>query len=132
MRAIEPTVPTELADLVGKCLEKEPSARPTARELGERLTAFADELGILSLDALHRAGGVRDGRTLKAVIPGAFPERAFSTEYALKDLGYALDLAADVGLDARGSRLVGEILRETIEAGFGKEYWPVIAKVIDR
>src|SRR5438477_7340267 len=69
---------------------------------------------------------------LKAVIPGAFPERAFSTEYALKDLGYALDLAADVGLDARGSRLVGEILRETIEAGFAREYWPVIAKVIDR
>ena len=69
---------------------------------------------------------------LKAVIPGAFPERAFSTEYALKDLGYALDLAEEVGLDARGSKLAGEILRETIEAGFGKEYWPVIAKVIDR
>ena len=31
---------------------------------------------------------------LKAIVPGNFPERAFSTEYALKDLSYALELAA--------------------------------------
>lgn len=30
---------------------------------------------------------------MKAMLPGAFPERAFSTEYARKDLTYALDLA---------------------------------------
>ena len=34
---------------------------------------------------------------MKAIIPGEFPERAFSTEYALKDLSYALALADDVG-----------------------------------
>src|SRR5207342_1616645 len=32
---------------------------------------------------------------LKAIVPGVFPERAFSTEYALKDLSYALELARD-------------------------------------
>ena len=31
---------------------------------------------------------------MKAIVPGNFPERAFSTEYALKDLSYALELAA--------------------------------------
>ena len=35
---------------------------------------------------------------LKAIVPGNFPERAFSTEYALKDLSYALELAADAGI----------------------------------
>jgi 3-hydroxyisobutyrate dehydrogenase-like beta-hydroxyacid dehydrogenase len=35
---------------------------------------------------------------LKAIIPGVFPERAFSVEYALKDLSYALELARDAGV----------------------------------
>ena len=36
---------------------------------------------------------------MKAIVPGNFPERAFSTEYALKDLSYALELAADAGIE---------------------------------
>jgi 3-hydroxyisobutyrate dehydrogenase len=69
---------------------------------------------------------------LKAMLPGVFPERAFSTEYALKDLSYALELASDLGLELRGAELVGGLLRQAIEEGHGKEYWPVIAKLIDR
>jgi 3-hydroxyisobutyrate dehydrogenase len=69
---------------------------------------------------------------LKAVIPNEFPERAFSTEYALKDLSYALDLANDVELAAPGAELAGQVLREAIDAGFGAAYWPVIAKVVDK
>ena len=45
---------------------------------------------------------------LKAMIPNEFPERAFSTEYALKDLSYALDLAHDVELAAPGAELAGQ------------------------
>ena len=69
---------------------------------------------------------------LKAVIPGVFPERAFSTEYALKDLSYALDLAHDVELSVPGAELAGSVLQEAIDNGFGAAYWPVIAKVIDK
>jgi 3-hydroxyisobutyrate dehydrogenase len=69
---------------------------------------------------------------LKAMIPGAFPERAFSTEYALKDLSYALDLARDVELNAPGAELAGSVLQEAIDNGFGPAYWPVIAKVVDK
>ena len=68
---------------------------------------------------------------LKAIVPGAFPERAFSTEYARKDLGYALDLARELGLELRGAALADERLREAVEAGFGANYWPVVARVID-
>jgi 3-hydroxyisobutyrate dehydrogenase-like beta-hydroxyacid dehydrogenase len=69
---------------------------------------------------------------MKAMLPGAFPERAFSAEYALKDLSYALALASETGLELRGAALVGDRLREAIEAGDGGKYWPVIARLIDR
>jgi 3-hydroxyisobutyrate dehydrogenase len=42
---------------------------------------------------------------LKAIVPGNFPDRAFSTEYALKDLSYALELAGDAGVKIRGRRV---------------------------
>jgi hypothetical protein len=65
---------------------------------------------------------------LKAIVPGVFPERAFSTEYALKDLSYALELAREGGIRLRGAELIGAILQEAIEAGSGENYFPVIAK----
>ena len=68
---------------------------------------------------------------MKAIVPGNFPERAFSTEYALKDLSYALELAADAGLRIRGAELIGTVLQEAIDAGSGDSYFPVIAKHID-
>lgn len=41
---------------------------------------------------------------MKAMLPGEFPERAFSVAYMLKDVRYALELAQGAGLDARGAR----------------------------
>jgi 3-hydroxyisobutyrate dehydrogenase-like beta-hydroxyacid dehydrogenase len=67
---------------------------------------------------------------MKAIVPGNFPERAFSTEYALKDLSYALELAGDAGIKVRGAELVGTVLQEAIDAGSGDNYFPVIAKHI--
>jgi 3-hydroxyisobutyrate dehydrogenase len=69
---------------------------------------------------------------MKAIVPGNFPERAFSTEYALKDLCYALELADDAGVKIRGAELIGKVLQEAIDAGSGGAYFPVIAKHIDR
>ena len=69
---------------------------------------------------------------MKAIVPGIFPERAFSTEYALKDLTYALELAGDAGIQIRGAELTARILQEAIDAGSGEAYFPVIAKHIDR
>jgi 3-hydroxyisobutyrate dehydrogenase len=69
---------------------------------------------------------------MKAILPGVFPERAFSAEYALKDLSYALELASDAGIRIRGAELVGLILQEAIDAGSGDNYFPVIAKHISK
>jgi 3-hydroxyisobutyrate dehydrogenase len=69
---------------------------------------------------------------MKAIVPGVFPERAFSTEYALKDVTYALELAGDAGIQIRGAELTARILQEAIDAGSGEAYFPVIARHIDK
>src|SRR3954452_5149260 len=69
---------------------------------------------------------------IQAILPGVFPERAFSTEYALKDLSYALELAKDAGIKLRGAELIGTILQEAIDAGSGDNYFPAIAKHIGK
>jgi 3-hydroxyisobutyrate dehydrogenase-like beta-hydroxyacid dehydrogenase len=69
---------------------------------------------------------------MKAIVPDNFPERAFSTEYALKDLGYALELAADAGITIRGAELIGRTLQDAIDKGSGGAYFPVIARHIGR
>jgi 3-hydroxyisobutyrate dehydrogenase-like beta-hydroxyacid dehydrogenase len=66
----------------------------------------------------------------KAIVPGVFPERAFSVRYARKDLGYAVKLADDAGVDAKGARLVDLRFVSAIEAGFGEKYFPVISRIV--
>jgi 3-hydroxyisobutyrate dehydrogenase len=88
----------------------------------------------LLLDTLSKGSAdsfVLRNHGLKAIVPGNFPERAFSTEYALKDLSYALELAADAGIRIRGAELIGKVLQEAIDAGSGDAYFPVIARHID-
>jgi 3-hydroxyisobutyrate dehydrogenase-like beta-hydroxyacid dehydrogenase len=67
---------------------------------------------------------------MKAMLPDTFPERAFSTEYARKDISYALDLAKSVNIKLQGAELADKILGEAIDAGDGDLYWPVLARVI--
>jgi 3-hydroxyisobutyrate dehydrogenase len=67
---------------------------------------------------------------MKAMLKGAYPERAFSSEYALKDIRYALRLAEEAGLFLHGADNAKEIIKKAIRAGYGKEYFPALAKVI--
>jgi 3-hydroxyisobutyrate dehydrogenase len=87
------------------------------------------------LDALSK--GSADSFALrnhgqKAMLPQAYPERAFSTRYALKDLEYALTLAAQAGVAAPAARLARERFLNAIAAGDGERYWPVIAEHVAR
>lgn len=66
---------------------------------------------------------------LKSMLPGVYPERAFSAEYMLKDIGYALELAAECGLQLSGAENARELLEKAIGAGFGGEYFPVVERV---
>jgi hypothetical protein len=68
---------------------------------------------------------------LKSMLPRVFPERAFSTRYAIKDLSYALEMADAAGLDVPAARLTMQRLEETERQGYGEEYHPVVLNVID-
>jgi len=67
---------------------------------------------------------------MKAMLKGAYPERAFSSEYALKDIRYALRLGEEAGLYLHGADNAKEIIKKAIRAGYSKEYFPALAKVI--
>jgi hypothetical protein len=67
----------------------------------------------------------------KAIIPQLFPSRAFSVEYAKKDLSYALELAAEHGIDAAGARRVDALFEQAIAKGLGEPYFPVISTLVD-
>ena len=68
---------------------------------------------------------------MNAILPKHFPEQAFSTNYARKDLGYALALGADVGLSLRGAEVADGLLRKAADAGYGELYWPIISRIVD-
>lgn len=102
-----------------------------AKAVGERAgvdpTLLFDTLAKGSADsfALRNHG-------MKAMLPGDFPERAFSVRYAAKDLAYALALAQDTGIDARGARLVQALFEQAEGAGIADRYFPVISTLADR
>jgi len=68
---------------------------------------------------------------MKSMLPRAFPERAFSTRYAMKDLSYALEMAAAAGVAVPGAQLAMDRLREAERQGHGEQYHPVVLEVID-
>ena len=106
------------------------------RALAEGL-AIARREGIAPktfLEAVGRSSG--DSFALRnhgtAILAERYPEGAFPVTYAMKDLDYALALAAEAGIDAEGAALVRALFAEAIESGLGARYHPVIATLIDR
>ena len=67
----------------------------------------------------------------KAMLPRDYPEGAFSVRYALKDLAYALDMAAAENVMAKGGELVREHLEQAVSEGHGDRYHPVVREIID-
>lgn len=68
---------------------------------------------------------------MKSMLPRDFPERAFSTHYAIKDLSYALEMAAASGLPVPGAELTMQRLRASEQAGHGEKYHPAVLLLID-
>jgi 3-hydroxyisobutyrate dehydrogenase-like beta-hydroxyacid dehydrogenase len=100
-------------------------ARAIAQKAGVDPKKLFETLALGSADsfALRNHG-------LKAIIPGDFPERAFSVEYAAKDLRYALDLAEQTKVDAAGARNVRRLFELAVARGDGERYHPVISRVL--
>jgi 3-hydroxyisobutyrate dehydrogenase-like beta-hydroxyacid dehydrogenase len=106
------------------------AALAEAIALGRRHGVAPDVL----LPAIAKGSGdsfVLRNHGMKSMLPGVFPERAFSTRYAMKDLSYALALAGEAGIDVPGARLTMQRLIEAECRGYGDMYHPVMLKVID-
>ena len=67
---------------------------------------------------------------MQAMLPSNYPEKAFSVQYALKDVSYALELAELTGVELSGLKHAKALLEKAAAAGHAAEYFPVIAKVL--
>ena len=67
---------------------------------------------------------------MKSMVPETFPERAFSTRYARKDLSYALSMAEAAGLDLQSAKIVLQRFEESERAGWSDAYFPAVLNVI--
>lgn len=97
----------------------------TAERAGVCNQTLLDVLSISSADsfALRNHG-------MKSMLPRAFPEKAFPSDYVLKDIGYALALAEEMGVDAKVHEIAREYYREAVESGIGAQYFPAIIDLI--
>ncbi len=98
--------------------------------LGRRNGVEADKL----LAAIAMGSGdsfVLRNHGMKAMVPQVYPERAFSTLYAMKDLSYALLMADEAGLAVDGARLTMKRFEESVKVGNAEKYHPAVRDVID-
>ena len=51
---------------------------------------------------------------------------------ALKDISLALELARDVGVNAPAARHTRDLLEATSRAGYGRNYYPAMVKLIEK
>jgi 3-hydroxyisobutyrate dehydrogenase-like beta-hydroxyacid dehydrogenase len=142
---IEPLL-RHLASEVTHCGE---AGAGQAVKILNNMILFQTVVGLAEALCIARANGI-DGKVLfetltkgsadsfglrnhgmKALLPGVFPERAFSTDYALKDLSYAIQMAEEAGVPALGADVARELMERAKELGFSKEYWPVMIKAIE-
>ena len=108
----------------------------TVNAIGEALTigrrAGLDDA--LLLDTLSKGSAdsfVLRNHGVKAMLPGVFPLRAFSINYMIKDMKYAIDLAEETGVDVKGARTTNEVLEEGANGPLAEAYWPAMLAVID-
>lgn len=67
----------------------------------------------------------------KAMAPRVFPEKAFPSHYALKDIGYAIELAGQMGVEPRMANRAAEYYKAAIDAGSGEKYFPAIIELVE-
>lgn len=87
------------------------------------------------LDAVSKGSGdsyALRNHARKAMLPRQFPEKSFPPEYVLKDLGYVLELAAQVGVSAHVAQLAQRYYCATATNGWSGRYYPAVIEVVDR
>jgi 3-hydroxyisobutyrate dehydrogenase-like beta-hydroxyacid dehydrogenase len=86
------------------------------------------------LDAVSKGSGdsfALRNHARKAMLPRHFPEKSFPPEYVLKDIGYVLELAAQVGVSAHVTQLAQRYYTAAITHGWSGRYYPAVIEVVD-
>jgi 3-hydroxyisobutyrate dehydrogenase-like beta-hydroxyacid dehydrogenase len=87
------------------------------------------------LDAVSKGSGdsfALRNHARKAMLPRLFPEKSFPPEYVLKDIGYVLELAAQVGVSAHITQLAQRYYAAAAANGWSGRYYPAVIEVVDR
>jgi 3-hydroxyisobutyrate dehydrogenase-like beta-hydroxyacid dehydrogenase len=87
------------------------------------------------LDAVSKGSGdsyALRNHARKAMLPRLFPEKSFPPEYVLKDIGYVLELAAQVGVSAHITQLAQRYYAAAATNGWSGRYYPAVIEVVDR
>lgn len=67
----------------------------------------------------------------KSLAENVFPLNTFPTDYAIKDISLALELAAQGGVSADSAKLTAALLKQTSAAGYELNYYPAFINLID-
>lgn len=87
------------------------------------------------LDAVSKGSGdsfALRNHARKAMLPRQFPEKSFPPEYVLKDIGYLLELAGQVGVTAHVAQLAQRYYAAAAASGWSGRYYPAVIEVVDR
>lgn len=68
---------------------------------------------------------------IKHLARDSFPENTFPTDYAIKDLSLALELARDTEVSATLAATTLALLERTRDAGFARQYYPIMIRIIE-
>jgi 3-hydroxyisobutyrate dehydrogenase-like beta-hydroxyacid dehydrogenase len=85
------------------------------------------------LDAVSKGSGdsfVLRNHGRKAMLPRQFPDKSFSPEYVLKDIGYVLELAGQQGVATHVTELAQRYYAATATNGWSGRYFPAVVEVI--
>jgi len=85
------------------------------------------------LDAVSKGSGdsfVLRNHGRKAMLPRQFPDKSFSPEYVLKDIGYVLELAGQTGTATHVTQLAKRYYESTARNGFSGRYFPAVIEVV--
>jgi 3-hydroxyisobutyrate dehydrogenase-like beta-hydroxyacid dehydrogenase len=98
---------------------------------GERAGVESTKL----LEAVSKGSGdsfILRNHGMKAMVPREFPEKSFPPEYVLKDIGYSIELAREMGVNPQISLLAEKYYEAAVENGLGGRYFPAVIELIEK
>lgn len=97
---------------------------------GERAGVAPEVLcDVLSISSADSFALRNHGRN--AMLPRSFPEKAFPSDYVLKDIGYALEMAQQAGVEPRMTTTAADYYKQAVDSGIGAKYFPAIIELIE-